>query len=131
MRHGGYILRVKPEWVDTVFQSGVYYTGFVAVKGWRPGSTVIFVSKTEVGDSIIGYGVIERVRVKEELSEGELAFCIPRGWSMAVEFSSLTRLSTPVPVKITPIAKWGVYGRYLHGRRLTAEELEAIMRIIG
>jgi len=75
----GYILRIaKKEWVEKVFDSAMYYTG--ARRKWQPGQTILFVSRTELGDSFIGYGVIENIYEKEELSEEEQRECETYGW---------------------------------------------------
>ena len=68
----GYILRIATnEWVEQVFDLAIYYTGFR--RKWRSGQTIMFVHKTDVGDAVVGYGVIENVYETNELSEEESA----------------------------------------------------------
>lgn len=122
----GLILRIATrEWVERVFDSAMYYTG--ARRKWQPGQTVIFVSKTEFGDSFIGYGVIENVYGKEELSEEEQRECETYGWRKALEFKYLLRFKKPLPLKETFLKDLKFRGKVLHGLPLTSEQLNAII----
>ncbi|MEM3770141.1 MAG: hypothetical protein QXG76_03015 [Candidatus Bathyarchaeia archaeon] len=122
----GLILRIATkEWVERVFDSAIYYTG--ARRKWQSGQTVVFVSKTEVGDSFIGYGVIENVYRKEELSEEEQKECETHGWRKALEFKYLLRFKKPLPLKETFLKDLKLRGKVLHGLPLTLEQLNAII----
>ncbi|MEM3565798.1 MAG: hypothetical protein QXK18_02875 [Candidatus Bathyarchaeia archaeon] len=122
----GLILRIATkEWVKRVFDSAMYYTG--ARRKWQSGQTVVFVSKTEFGDSFIGYGVIENVYGKEELSEEEQKECETYGWRKALEFKYLLKFEKPLPLKETFLKDLKLRGKVLHGLPLTSEQLNAII----
>lgn len=122
----GYILRIATkEWVDQVFDLALYYTGFR--RKWRPGQTIIFVHKTSVGDAVVGYGVIESIYEKEELSEEEQHECEKRGWKKALEFKYVVKFDKPLPVKETVLKDLKVRGRFLHGLSLNKQQLSSII----
>ncbi|MEM3788323.1 MAG: hypothetical protein QXN95_00440 [Candidatus Bathyarchaeia archaeon] len=122
----GLILRIATkEWVKRVFDSAMYYTG--ARRKWQSGQTVVFVSKTEFGDSFIGYGVIENVYGNEELSEEEQKECETYGWRKALEFKYLLKFEKPLPLKETFLKDLKLRGKVLHGLPLTSEQLNAII----
>jgi hypothetical protein len=119
----GYILRIaKKEWVEKVFDSAMYYTG--ARRKWQPGQTILFVSRTELGDSFIGYGVIENIYEKEELSEEEKRECETYGWRKAIEFKYVSKFEKPLPLKETFLK---LRGKTLHTLPLTSEQINAII----
>ncbi|MEA2089336.1 MAG: hypothetical protein U9O89_01055 [Thermoproteota archaeon] len=123
-----HIMRVKTEeWVRQVFEVKKYYTGMITVKGWKPGSAVLFLRKVGQADSIIGYGTVARIQGLDEMSEEERTMCRENGWEMAVTFSDVKQLASPLPVKETKIGNWEAKGRYLHGRTLSDEVLESIL----
>jgi hypothetical protein len=122
----GYILRIATkEWVDQVFDLALYYTGFR--RKWRSGQTIIFVHKTDVGDAVIGYGVIENVYEKDELSEEERRECEKRGWTKALEFKYVLKFDKPLPIKETVLKDSKVHGRFLHGLSLTKQQLSSVI----
>ncbi|MBS7621876.1 hypothetical protein KEJ32_07185, partial [Candidatus Bathyarchaeota archaeon] len=122
----GYILRIaKKEWIERVFDSAMYYTG--VRRRWKIGQTILFLSKTELGDSFIGYGIIERVYEKEELSDEERKECEKYGWQKAIEFKYLIRFEKPLPIKETFVKDLRLCGKTLHGLPLKAEQLESII----
>ncbi|MCK4424998.1 hypothetical protein KAU93_04860 [Candidatus Bathyarchaeota archaeon] len=122
----GYILRIATkEWVDQIFDVAVYYTGFR--RKWRPGQTIIFVHKTNVGDAVVGYGVIENVYERDELSEEERRECEKRGWKKALEFKYVLKFDKPLPIKETVLKDLKVHGRFLHGLSLNKQQLSSII----
>jgi hypothetical protein len=122
----GYILRIaKKEWVEKVFNSAIYYTG--ARRKWQTGQTILFVGKTEFGDAFIGYGVIENIYEKEELSEEEQRECETYGWSQALEFKYVMRFEKPLPLKETFLKELKLRGKTLHSLPLTKEQLNSII----
>jgi len=125
----GYFLRIaRDEWVEKVFESGRYYT----LKRMAPaeGTYVFFLKKTEVGDSVIGYGVVKRTAAFHELTPAEREACMDHGWDRCIVFKRLTRLSRPVPVKELPVDFGKAYGKYLHGRKVEDEELMRILEAL-
>lgn len=122
----GYILRIATkEWVDQVFDLAIYYTGFR--RKWRSAQTIIFVHKTNVGDAVVGYGVVEEVYEKDELSEEERRECEKRGWKKALEFKYVLKFDKPLPIKETVLKNLKVRGRLLHGLSLNNQQLSSII----
>ncbi|MDH5375499.1 MAG: hypothetical protein OEZ21_11545 [Candidatus Bathyarchaeota archaeon] len=122
----GYILRIATEkWVDQVFNIAIYYTG--ARRKWKAGQTIVFMHKTSIGDAAIGYGVIENVYERDELSEEERLECEKYGWKKAIEFKYIIKFEKPLPVKETFLKDLKLRGKYLHGLPLNREQLNAII----
>ncbi|MEM2445201.1 MAG: hypothetical protein QW734_00905 [Candidatus Bathyarchaeia archaeon] len=122
----GYILRIaKKEWIEKVFGSAMYYTS--SPRKWQKGQTVMFLAKTEFGDAFIGYGVIENIYLKEELTEEEQMECETWGWRKALEFRYIVRFDKPLPLKETFLKDLRLRGKYLHGLSLKAEQLNALI----
>ncbi len=120
----GYILRIATkEWVDQVFDSAIYYTSIS--RKWTRGYTILFVHKTVEGDAFIGYGVIENVYMKEELSTEEKQRCEEEGWMRALEFKYVKELEKPLPVKETFLKNTKLRGRLLQGLTVTRKQLDA------
>ena len=86
----GYILRIpSEEWVRQVFDMAIYCTSLS--RKWKEGQTMLFVSKTGVGEMVVGYGVIQDVISTYELSEEERRKCEEHGWKRAIEFTYVKR----------------------------------------
>jgi glutamate mutase epsilon subunit len=85
------------------------------------------VGKTEFGDAFIGYGVIENVYEKGELSEEEQRECETYGWRKALEFKYLVRFEKPLPLKETFLKELKLRGKTLHSLPLTKEHLNSII----
>ena len=121
----GYILRIATKkWVNQVFSLAIYYTSLR--RRWKPGQTIVFLHKTSVGDSIIGYGVIGRISEKDELPEEEQRECEKHGWKKAIEFKYVKPVK-PLPIKETFMKDLGLSGKYLHGLKLDEEQLNSII----
>ena len=122
----GYILRIaSEEWVWQVFDMAIYYTSLS--RKWKEGQTILFVSKTSVGDMVIGYGVIQGVISTDELSEEERRKCEEHGWKRAIEFTYVKRFEKPLPLKKTFLKDSKFRGRYLHGLVISKEQLDSII----
>jgi len=122
----GYILRITTKkWVDQVFDLAIYYTS--ARRKWKVGQTIVFMHKTDIGDAVIGYGVIENVYERDELSEEERLECEKYGWKKAIEFKYILKFEKPLPVKETFLKDLKLRGKYLHGFLLNREQLNAII----
>jgi len=123
----GYILRIAiSEWVDQVFDHAIYYTS--TRRKWETGQTIVFVHKTDMGDAIVGYGVIGNIYALDELSEEEKRECERQGWKKAIEFKYVVRFDKPLLVKETFLKDLKLHGRYLHGLPLNREQLDSIIR---
>lgn len=122
----GYILRIAgKEWVEKVFDSAMYYTS--SPRKWRKGQTVLFLAKTELGDAFVGYGVIENIYMKEELSEEEQRECEVWGWRKALEFKYVVRFGKPLALKETFLKDSRLRGKCFHGFPLKVEQLNALI----
>ena len=122
----GYILRIaSEEWVRQVFDMAIYYTSLS--RKWKEGQTILFVSKTSVGDMVIGYGVIQGVISTDELSEEEKRKCEEHDWKRAIEFTYVKRFEKPLPLKKTFLKDSKFRGRYLHGLVISKEQLDSII----
>ena len=120
----GYILRIATkQWVDQVFDSAIYYTSIS--RKWTGGHTILFVHKTVEGDAVIGYGVIENVYGKDDLSEEEKRRCQEEGWSKALEFKYVKELEKPLLIKETFLKNTKLRGRLLQGLTVTRKQLDA------
>jgi len=122
----GYILRIATnEWVDQVFNLAIYYTS--TRRKWKIGQTIIFVSKTNIGDAIIGYGEIGNTYDVDELSEEEKLECEKYGWKKAIEFKYILRFDKPLPIKETFFKDSKLRGRSFHGFPLNKEQTNLII----
>lgn len=122
----GYVMRIATkQWVSQVFNMAIYYTSIH--RKWKSGQTVLFVHKTSVGDAIVGYGVIEDVCEKDELSDEERRECEKGGWRRALEFKYVKQFDRPLPIKETFLRGSKLRGRYFHGLKLNKEQLESVV----
>lgn len=124
----GYILRIATdEWVNQVFSIAAYFTSLL--KKWQKGQIILFMHKTNVGDSVVGYGEVGDIYDTEELSaEEEKQQCNQYGWKKAIEFSYVMRFEKPLPIKDTFFKGSKLRGRCFHGYRLTPEQLKIILK---
>lgn len=119
-----YVLRIMSNnWVDHVFNTTIYFTNLC--RKWKPDQTIIFTNRTEYGDAIIGYGVIENVCQQNELSEEERFE--PEKWKEALLFRYVVKFEKPLLIKETFLKKPKFRGRYLHGLALSKEQLDSIL----
>lgn len=123
---GGYILRIATkQWLNQVFSMAIYYTNMR--RKWRHGQTILFVHKTNVGDALVGYGLIERACEKDELSEQDKYECERGGWRTAIEFKYVKQFDKPLLIKDTFLKGSKLRGRYFHGLRLGKNQLDALL----
>jgi hypothetical protein len=123
---GGYILRIATkQWLNQVFSMAIYYTNMR--RKWRQGQTILFVHKTNVGDALVGYGLIERACEKDELSEQDKYECERGGWRRAIEFKYVKQFDKPLPIKDTFLKGSKLRGRYFQGLRLGKNQLDALL----
>jgi len=122
----GYILRIATkQWVNQVFNMAVYYTS--VPRKWKSGQIILFIHRTNVGDAIVGYGVIENIYEKDELSEEEKHECEIYGWKKAIEFKYVKEFEKPLPIKETFLKDSKLRGRYFHGLKLNKGQLNSII----
>jgi hypothetical protein len=103
----------------------IYYTN--SKRKWKSGDTILFVHKTDMGDAFVGYGVIEGVVEKNDLSEDERCECENGAWQRALVFKYVKRFDSPLPIKETFLKDSKLRGRLFHGLALKKEQLESII----
>jgi hypothetical protein len=122
----GYILRIATkQWVNQVFNSAMYYTS--ARRKWKPEQIILFVHKTSIGDSLIGYGVIGNIYDLDELSEEERRECEKHGWKKAIEFKYVSEFEKALPIKETILKDIKVRGKLLHGLSLSKGQIDSVI----
>jgi hypothetical protein len=121
-----FILRIAAEqWVNHVFEMAIYYTNMK--RKWKHGQAVLFIHKTRTGDAFVGYGIIDRVAEKSELSEEDRLECERGDWKRAIEFKYVKRFEKPLPVKETFLKGSKRRGRFFQGLQVSREEFEKIV----
>jgi hypothetical protein len=122
----GCVLRIATDaWVAQVFNMATYYTS--SSTKLKKDQTIIFIHKTDVGDSIVGYGVIQDIVDEEMLSSEEKRQCQKYGWKKAVEFSYVLRFEKPLLVKETFFKDTKLRGRCFQGFRLSKEQVNTLV----
>jgi hypothetical protein len=120
----GYVLRITSNfWVDHVFGMAIYYTNLR--RRWQAGQTIIFTHKTEYGDSVVGYGVIECACQQNELAEEDRVE--PEKWETALVFRYVLKFEKPLSIKETFLKEPKFRGRYAHGLGVTKEQIDSIL----
>jgi hypothetical protein len=120
----GYVLRITSNsWVDHVFDMAIYYTDLR--RKWQAGQTMIFTHKTESGDSVVGYGVIDRACQQNELAEEDRVE--PERWKTALVFKYVLRFEKPLPIRETFLKEPKFRGRYAHGLGISKEQIDSIL----
>lgn len=123
-----FILRItREEWLKRVFRLKKYYPG--VPRRWGKGDIIFFARKSDFGDSLIGYGIVEGFVKKDDLSDKERLECEIMNWKGAIVFRELYRFEPPIPIKETFLANQKAKGKYLHGLQLTVEQAAEILEI--
>lgn len=112
----GILLRIlREEWVDRVFEKRVYYTSLK--RRWEIGLECFFLSKTEVGDSIIGYGILRDYKSKKEWLEIGGEDFTEHPWKTILIFERVVKFRNPIPIKELQLDE-RLKGKYLHGLKI-------------
>lgn len=119
---------IREDWAERFFRNRHYYTGLP--RRWERGLRCFFLMKTEVGDSVVGYGVLEDFIDRAEwLRMGGEAHEELR-WRTVLVFSPLVRFSKPVPVKSLNLDE-RLKGSFLHGYRIDEALADRILALAG
>ncbi len=122
----GYIFRITAkQWVSQVFEMAIYYTNIR--RKLNQGQTILFMHRTNIGDAIVGYGMVDAVKHRDELSELEKAQCEKGGWKGAIEFKYVKKFDNPIPIRQTFLRDSKLRGRYLHGLSLKEEQVNSLI----
>jgi len=119
-----YVLRITSDyWVSHVFDMAIYLTNLR--RNWKADQGIIFIHKTESGDAVIGYGIIEKVCKQNELPEEERLE--PEKWKEAIVFKYVIKFEKPLITKKTFLKDPKFRGRFLHGLTINKEQLDSIV----
>jgi len=122
----GYILRISTDaWLDQVYERKKYYSG--VMRDWKRGTNILLAKKTNIGDSFIGYGVVDKVEMLWEMTPEDEKYSEENGWKCALSFKTLFRFNKPYPIKESILADDPRKGMFLHGVKLTEEQVDAIL----
>jgi hypothetical protein len=122
----GYVLRIAHEdLVNQVFSLGKYYSGIQ--RNFIRGTPLLFAAKTEDGDSIVGYGVIDNVEHLWEMTPADEEYAKEHGWKIALTLRAATRFKIPLLIKNSLLKDDKRKGAFLHGAKLTEETIDGLL----
>jgi hypothetical protein len=122
----GYVLRISHEdLVNQVFNLGKYYSG--VQRNFIRGTPLLFAAKSEGGDSIVGYGVVDKIEYLWEMTPEEEAYAREHGWKVALTLRGATRFGTPLLIKNSLLKDDKRKGFYLHGAKLSEGTIDALL----
>jgi len=125
----GYILRISQDkWEEQVYRLSKYYSGII--RKWTVGTPILFVKKTDIGDSFIGYGITDRIEMPWELSPEEEKYVKDHGWRCALSFEPIIKFSTPLPIKDTFLADDKRKGKFLHGIIVKKSQINEVIKAV-
>ena len=122
----GYVLRIGNEdLVNQVFNLGKYYSGIQ--RNFIRGTPILFAAKSEGGDSLVGYGVVDKVESLWEMTPEEETYAKEHGWRVGLILRGATRFKTPLLIKNSLLKEDKRKGAYLHGAKLTEDTIDALL----
>jgi hypothetical protein len=122
----GYVLRISHEdLVNQVFSLGKYYSG--VIRDFKRGTPLLFAAKSEGGDSLVGYGVIDNVENLWEMLPADEDYAKEHGWKIALTLRGATRFKTPLLIKNSLLKDDKRRGAFLHGAKLSEETIDALL----
>jgi len=122
----GYILRISHEaLVNQVFSLGKYYSGIQ--RNFIRGTPLLFAARSEGGDSLVGYGIVDKVEMLWEMTPEEEIYAREHGWKIALTLRGATRFGTPLLIKNSLLKEDKRKGAYLHGAKLSEETIDALL----
>jgi len=122
----GYVLRIAHEdLVNQVFSLGKYYSGIQ--RNFIRGTPLLFAAKSEGGDSVVGYGVVDKAEFLWEMTPEEEAYAREHGWKIALTLRGATRFKNPLLIKNSLLKDDKRKGAYLHGAKLSEGTIDALL----
>jgi hypothetical protein len=122
----GYILRISNETlVNQVFSLGKYYSGIQ--RNFIRGTPLLFAAKTDDGDSLVGYGVVDKIEYLWEMTPAEEEYAKEHNWKIALTLRGATRFGSPLLIKNSLLKDDKRKGAYLHGAKLSEETIDALL----
>ena len=122
----GYVLMISHEdLVNQVFSLGKYYSG--VIRDFKRGTPLLFVAKSEGGDSLVGYGVVDKIEYLWEMTPEEEAYAREHNWKIALTLRGATKFGTPLLIKNSLLKDDKRRGAYLHGAKLSEDTIDALL----
>jgi hypothetical protein len=122
----GYVLRIAHEdLVNQVFSLGKYYSGIQ--RNFIRETPLLFAAKSESGDSLVGYGVVDKIEYLWEMTPAEEAYAREHGWKIALTLRGATRFKNSLLIKNSLLKDDKRKGAYLHGAKLTEDTMDALL----
>jgi hypothetical protein len=122
----GYVLRISHEdLVNQVFNLEQYYSGIQ--RNFIRGTPLLFAAKSEGGDSLVGYGVVDKVEYLWEMTPEEETYAREHNWKIALTLRGATRFKNPLLIKNSLLKDDKRKGAYLHGAKLSEETIDGLL----
>jgi hypothetical protein len=122
----GYVLRISHEdLVNQVFSLEKYYSGIQ--RNFIRGTPLLFAAKSESGDSLVGYGVVDKIEYLWEMTPEEETYAREHNWKIALTLRGATKFGTPLLIKNSLLKDDKRKGAYLHGAKLTEETMDSLL----
>ena len=122
----GYVLRISHEdLVNQVFSLGKYYSGIQ--RNFIRGTPLLFAAKSEGGDSLVGYGVIDNVENLWEMLPADEDYVKEHGWKVGLTIREATRFKSPLLIKNSLLKDDKRKGAFLHGAKFSEETISALL----
>ena len=122
----GYVLRISHEdLVNQVFSLEKYYSG--VIRDFKRGTPLLFAAKSESGDSLVGYGVVDKVEFLWEMTPADEEYAKEHNWKIALKLRGATRFRTPLLIKNSLLKDDKRKGAYLHGAKLSEDTIDALL----
>jgi hypothetical protein len=100
---------------------------FRRVRPAQRGTPILFAAKSEGGDSLVGYGVVDKVEYLWEMTPEEETYAKEHGWRVGLTLRAATRFKTPLLIKNSLLKDDKRKGAYLHGAKLSEETIDALL----
>ena len=122
----GYVLRISHEdLVDQVFNLGKYYAGIQ--RNFIRGTPLLFAAKSESGDSIVGYGVVDKIESLWEMTPGDEIYAKEHGWKVGLSLRGATKFKTPLLIKNSLLKEDKRRGAFLHGAKFSKDTIDGLL----
>lgn len=117
---------IREDWANRVFESRTYYTSLR--RKWDKGLECFLLMKTETGDSVVGYGILEDYKTKEEwLKTGGENFT-EHTWKTVLIFGKIVKIQNPISVKELQLDQ-RLKGKFLHGLKVDQFLVDKILSL--
>jgi hypothetical protein len=122
----GYVLRISHEdLVNQVFSLGKYYSGIQ--RNFIRGTPLLFAAKSEGGDSLVGYGVVDKIEYLWEMTPADEDYAKEHNWKIALTLRGATKFGSPLLIKNSLLKDDKRKGAYLHGAKLSEDTIDALL----